>query len=407
MDINVRAFGGEIINLNLYNFNRVPAGGGGYDPNCDADHTSGESSEALVARLRMCQDQQHQAILGGGYEYVSPGLQGQRTDEIILGVEYEVVPDLTIGANYVHRTLPVVIEDISVDGGNTYLITNPGLDFTDEAAKLQAQADRLSASSDPGDQALGELYSVRAEQMAYVNKLQKPVRNYDALQVLARQRPTKQSLLQASYTYSQSRGNYPGLFSTETLQLDPNLTSLYDLPELMGNRYGKLGLDRPHNLKVDGFYLFDLKKSGQIVAGASWRTQSGIPHNALAAHIIYEDRESFLLPRGAMPRSPATSQLDVRLAYGYRMNKTTTLEGFVNVFNLFNQQDELDADEEYTQDVANPVLGGKASDLMHVKAIDSGTGQELNQTIVKKRNFGNTTVRTTPRNVQIGFRLTF
>ena len=407
MDINVRAFGGEIINLTVYNFNRRPEGAGGYDPNCNVDHTPGMSSEALVARLSQCTDTFPQAILGGGYEYVSPGLRGQRTDELILGAEYEIMSDLTVGANYVRRTMPVVIEDISVDGGNTYLITNPGFNFDDEAEKLQAESDRLAMSSDPTDQSLSALYAQRADQLAYVKRLQKPVRDYDALQILARQRPTKASLLQASYTYSSSRGNYPGLFSTETLQLDPNLTSLYDLPELMGNRYGKMGLDRPHNLKVDGFYLFDLKKAGQIVAGASWRTQSGLPHNALAQHIIYGDAESYLLPRGQIPRSPVTTQVDVRLSYGYRLNKNTTLEGFVNVFNLFNQQDELDIDEEYTQDAAQPVVGGDMSDLAHVKAIDVATGSELNQTITPKKNFGNTTVRTAPRNVQIGFRLTF
>ncbi len=401
MDINVRAFGGEIINLTSYNFSRIPEGGGGYDPNCNVDHTPGQTSEELVARLSMCTDTAPQANLGGGYEYVSPNLQGQRTDEIILGAEYEIMGNLTVGANYVHRTMPVVIEDISVDGGNTYLITNPGSNYDNEAAELMELAARTT------DEGLKELYETRAGQLEAVKRLQKPIRDYDALQVLARQRPTKNSLLQASYTYSVSRGNYPGLFSTETLQLDPNLTSLYDLPELMANRYGKLGLDRPHNLKVDGFYLFDLKKNGQIVAGGSWRTQSGLPHNALAQHVVYGDSESYLLPRGAIPRSPVTSQIDVRLAYGYRLNKNTTLEGFVNVFNLFNQQDQLDLDEEYTTDAANPVVGGQMSDLSHVKVIDTATGQELNQTITPKKNFGNTTVRTAPRNFQIGFRLTF
>jgi hypothetical protein len=407
MDINVRAFGGEIINLNQYNFNRRTPSTSGYDPACDVDHTPGETTSMLVDRISQCQDRFHQAILGGGYEYVSPGLEGQRTDEIILGAEYEVIPDLTVGANYVHRTLPTVIEDISTDGGNNYLITNPGKSFDSEAESLQKKAETLMASSDPQDQALGELYSLRAEQMAYVDQFQKPIRAYDGLQLIARQRPTKHSLLLASYTYSKTRGNYPGLFSTETTQEDPNLTSLYDLPELMANRYGPLGHDRPHLFKLDGFYLFDLKQAGQITVGASWRTQSGIPHSALATHVIYGDRESFLLPRGAMPRSPVTNNMDVRLAYGYKLNKTTTLEGFINVFNLFDTQEELENDEQFTLDAAQPVIDGTVEDLNHVKSIDFATGQELNTTIKKVGNFGNTTKRISPRNVQIGFRLTF
>jgi outer membrane receptor protein involved in Fe transport len=407
MDLNVRAFGGEILNFQIVNFNRRRPGQGGYDPNCDVDHTPGQTSSELVARLSQCQDRLHQAILGGGYEYVSPGLRGQRTDEIILGAEYEVLPDTAVGFNYIRRTMPVVIEDISVDGGNTYLITNPGFDFSDQAAKLERDAQQLMMSSDPRERALGDLYQNRADQLNYVKNFQKPVRDYDALQLLARQRPTRNSLLLATYTYSHTRGNYPGLFSTETLQLDPNLTSLYDLPELMGNRYGRLGHDRPHNLKVDGFYLFDLQKSGQIVAGGSWRSQSGVPSNALGAHPIYGDSESYLLPRGSAPRSPVTHQLDVRLAYGYVLNKSTRIEAFVNIFNLFNQQDQLAVDEEYTPDAAQPIMGGRMEDLQHLKAIDLATGQELNQTVFKNRNFAQPLVRTAPRNVQLGFRLTF
>src|SRR5690606_26328733 len=156
------------------------------------------SSEALVSRLRMCGDRAAQAVLGGGYEFVAPNLRGQHTDEIILGAEYEIMPDLTVGANYVHRTLPTVIEDISIDGGNTYLIANPGYSFDDEAADLRRLADNTD------DAALADLYRLRADQLAYVKRLQKPVRDYDAIQILARQRPTKASLLQASYTYASS-----------------------------------------------------------------------------------------------------------------------------------------------------------------------------------------------------------
>jgi len=309
--------------------------------------------------------------------------------------------------NYMHRSMPSVIEDISTDGGNTYLVTNPGLNFDSEAAKLHADAARLMASSDPKEQALGELYEHRAGQLDYVKEYEKPVRNYDALTLRAEQRPTKNSLLQASYTYSKSKGNYPGLFSTETLQEDPNLTSLYDLPELMANRYGYMGLDRTHNVKIDGFYMFDFKKAGGLVTGVSWRTQSGIPHNALGAHPAYGPSEAYLLPRGSTPRSPVQSSADVHLAYKYRVNKNTAIEAFVNVFNLFNQQGELDVDETYTSDVATPIIGGNPDDLMHVKAIDPATGQETNTTVIPNKNFGNTNVRTAPRNIELGFRLSF
>lgn len=415
MDLQVRAFGGEITNFTAINGRRLTPASGAYDPNCNVDHTAGMSGSDLANTLDQCTDRTQQAILGGGFEYVSPNLKGQYTDEFILGAEYEIAADIKVGLNYIHRTLPVVIEDISVDGGNTYLITNPGFDFTKESEELAKQAAELMTSTDPVQKALGAVYASRAASLAGVGKLQKPERNYDALQITATQRPTKQSLLIASYTYSVSKGNYPGLFSTETGQLDPNLTSLYDLPNLMANRYGALGLDRPHNLKVDGFYAFDLKKAGQVVVGASLRAQSGVPHNVLGAHPIYGSGESYLLPRGVAERSPFWTQADVRIAYGYKLSKTRMIEGFVNVFNLFNQQEELNRDENYTFDFVNPIIGGDPNDLKHLKTVDGVTGQEVNATPVKNKNFNNTGgnnanitgVVQAPRAIQLGFRLTF
>ncbi|MDX2089030.1 MAG: TonB-dependent receptor [Kofleriaceae bacterium] len=416
MDINVRAFGGEISSFQLYNANRFTPASGNYNPNCNVDHTPGMSGQDLLATLGQCQDVVQQAVLGGGAgSYITPGLKGQRTNELVIGSEYQIYKDFKVGANYVHRTMPVVIEDISFDGANTYLITNPGSNFDAEAEKLQPEADRLLASDDPQEQALGQIIQGRIDSMKQIKYADKPVRNYDALQLTATQRPTKRSLLIASYTFSRSKGNYPGLFSTETGQPDPNITSMYDLPQLMANRYGALGLDRPHLVKVDGFYQFDLKKLGAVVVGASLRAQSGIPHQVLAAHPVYGDGESYLLPRGAGPRSETLKQADLRLTYQRRLNKTTQVEAFVNIFNVFNSQVQLNQDENYTFDSANPIVGGDARDLEHVKTVDAGTGTELNQTPTQNRNFGKTgsnsgyitTVQQAPRALQLGFRVTF
>lgn len=410
MDINVRAFGGEIQVENLINGSHTRPGTPGYDPNCNVDHGTANP----VGTLGMCSDTVPITILGQGTEYVTPGLSGQYTDELILGTEYELLPDFKVGLSYVHRSLPSVIEDISTDGGNTYFITNPGKNFDAQAATLEKQAMQLMASSDPGDQALGALYDYRAKQMEYIKTFDKPVRNYDALQLTLQNRPTKHALIMASYTYSMEKGNYPGLFSTETGQLNPNLTSLYDLPDLMANRYGFMGLDRPHNFKVDGFYAFDLKKAGQLTAGASFRAQSGIAHNALGAHPTYGSGESYLLPRGAEPRSPVTSELDVKVQYGYQLSKTTQLTAFVDIFNLFNQQDQLNVDENYTYDYAVPVVGGTPDDLKHIKAHD-GNGYETNQSLTPNPNFLHTggsnglitSVQQAPRTIRFGVRLTF
>ena len=257
-----------------------------------------------------------------------------------------------------------------------------------------------------GNAKLAALDLSRASQLVQIKSFDTPTRYYDALQITLEQRPTKKSLLKASYTYSQNQGNYPGLFSTETNQLDPNITSEYDLKNLMANRYGPLGLDRPHLLKVDGFYEFDLKQAGLITAGASFRVQSGLAHNTLGADYLYGASESYLLPRGSEERSPTTWELDVHLSYGRKLSKTTKLEVFTNIFNLTDNQGELTADETYTFDNANPIVGGDKSDLAHIKATDSN-GNQTDHSVVVNPNFLKTTAHQAPLSAQFGVRLSF
>jgi outer membrane receptor protein involved in Fe transport len=394
MDLNVRAFGGE---TTLESFAGVD-GGGDFDGSCDFDHGTNGDLGDTVLNPALCPIGASQT-LSGTKAYVAPGLKGQFTQELIFGAEYEVMPDMTIGANYIHRSLPSVIEDMSTDGGVNYFIGNPSANYDADAAKLDVQAMNTS------DPSLKALYESRASQLRAVKFFDPPSRNYDAVELTAKKRPTGSSLLQASYTYSRTLGNYPGLFSTETGQLDPNLTSQYDLADLVPNRYGPSGLDRPHNLKVDGFYAFDLKKAGLVVLGASFRAQSGIAHNTLAAHPLYGQGESYLLPRGELYRSPATSQLDTHFSYGYQLNRTTRLEGFIDIFNLFNAQAETDVDEIYTINAALPIVGGDVEDLAHAKSTVSR--RQTASVVTKNLNYGKLSSHQAPFAGQLGFRLTF
>ncbi len=381
MDINVRAFGGEIQDQSFLD----PTG-----PGCEMVGISSNQ-----ATLDACNTFVGQTVLGGGTEYVAPSLKGQYINELILGAEYELMADFKMGVNFVARNLPVAIEDVSTDGGNHYLIANPGENFDADAEALEAQA---MNETNPD---LAALYQSRAEQLRNVKNFDKPVRDYQALQITAQQRFSKNALLLASYTYSRSKGNYPGLFSTETGQLDPNLTSLYDLPELMSNRYGAMGLDRPHLVKLDAFYQFDFKKAGMLIIGGSFRGQSGLAHNTLGGHPVYGPSESYLLPRGTQPRSPFTMQTDLKFTYGRKLGGKSTIEAFVDVFNVLNAQEETDSDETYTFEFLDPIVGGDESDLRHIKTSGTGTTPELN------KNFLNLTERQNPLSLRFGLRYTF
>ena len=398
-DINVRSFGSEIDYNQIVNASQLARNQAGFNPACATNHMAGTNPAQALAG---CTDIGTTTLLGGGTEYVAPGISGQYTDELVVGAEYELLPDVKVGLTYTHRTIPNVIEDMSSDNANTYLIANPGNNYDSAAADLEKQAVKAMAA---GNKALADSLTSDAQSLRFIKNFDPPSRNYDAVTLRAEQRPSRQSLLIASYTYSVEHGNYPGLFSTETNQLDPNITSLYDLPDLMANRFGPLGLDRPHNIKVDGFYQFDFKELGLLTVGSSIRAQSGIAHNALAAHPVYGDGESYLLPRGSISRSPLTTNVDLHVSYGRRLDKNVTIEGFFRAFNLINTQDELNVDENYTFDNALPIVGGDMNDLKHAKSLTNNVTQ--NTTLVKNPNFDHTSTLTAPRSFQFGMRLTF
>jgi outer membrane receptor protein involved in Fe transport len=409
MDINVRAFGGEILHTQTAT---VGPSAAGTSTGCPilADSFALEDIETCFPADGEGVQYVDQGFLGGATEYVAPGTKGQYLDEFILGGEYELLPDFKMGIQYVNRRLPQVIEDMSADSANFYLIGNPGRDYSDLAEELEALAMSQGLAectdddetNDPTTCAQAFVNDARAFNLSRIKYFDKPSRDYDSIAITANKRFSKNALMIASYTYSREYGNFPGLYSTETGQLDPNLTSMYDLQDLMANRWGPMGLDRPHNIKLDGFYQFDLKELGLVVLGGSFRAESGLPVNTLGAHAVYGAREAYILPRGQVERVGPAWQADIHVSYGYKLSKTMKVEGFLDVFNVFNNQATTDVEEQYTAESINPIVGGDAEDLRHAKSLDNE-----GVTPLKFKNFGNETVHQAPLSLRLGARLTF
>ena len=99
-----------------------------------------------------------------------------------------------------------------------------------------------------------------------------------------------------SYTYSRLLGNYPGPFSPYVNQLDPNISSQYDIIDLTVNRDGALNNDRPHNFKLTGFYVQPLQRiGGALTISLTFTAISGRPIQVLGAHAAYGGRQTLIL----------------------------------------------------------------------------------------------------------------
>jgi hypothetical protein len=391
MNINDRSFGGETFYYQLYDAGQCGAAVDGY---------GGPGGQGCVdSGLPPTYGER---IFGSGV-LIAPGIRPQYMDEAIMGVEYEVLEDLKLGLSIQNRRMGRILEDVSVDNAETYIIANPGEWPQREEDRLVRERDAAMSAGD--DDEVARLDNL-LEQYRGIRGFDKARRDYNAVQLTATKRFSRQFFVQSSYTYSTTRGNYPGLYSPDNMQVDPNISSQFDLIELLANRDGPLPQDRPHYFKFDGYYIFDFKSAGHLTTGARFRALSGTPVNALGRHHLYGVNEAFLLPRGAMGRTSFETGLDLKVAYGRQLRRGMTLEVFTDLFNVFNSQGVFRVDNAYTYDRANPVVGGDYEDLIWLKA-QNASGAETNNPVRRNLNFQNPSVRYSPFSARLGARLTF
>ncbi len=261
---------------------------------------------------------------GYGRLAVEPTIKPQSSTEISAGAEFEIIPNGRLGATYIRRTVNNVVEDMSRDEGTTLFLGNPG---------------RGPGSTFP-----------------------KASRNYDSGIFSFTKNFADHWLAQASYTYSKLRGNWEGLFRSQTGQLDPGTNSDFDLKDLLVNRYGALAGDRRHEMKLYGAYDVPLSKQHQLNVGTGYRAVSGAPTNILAAHLLYGAEEVMLLPRGTGERLPWTHNVDLHVGYTFLQSGSKTIAFTADIFNLLNRKSVVDLDEEYTKRPASPLTGDAAKD---------------------------------------------
>ena len=333
-------------------------------------------------------------VLGGQNSPVVNDLGGQYHEELVLGAEYDVGGGLVVGVSGILRRLLQAVEDISPDDGNNYFLANPGVNDCDVPAEfrepLMDVCSDAAGNYDPSKTVFPE-----------------PQRRYVGLVVSARKAMEDHWQLLASYTLSRNFGNYTGLFSSDNEQLDPNITSQYDLPGLLENRRGPLPNDRTHQIKVSGaVQLGGLADAlDGFTVGLRYQGLSGSPINYLGRHDLYGRREAFILPRGEGGRTPFLHQVDTLVGYDIGLARDVTLNLNITVFNVFNFQEAVVVDEEYSTDVVEPhPRGTPESELRSVEDADmDGEPDAVNV----NPTFGEPRRLQPPLYIRLGARLSF
>ena len=189
-----------------------------------------------------------------------------------------------------------------------------------------------------------------------------PVHVYNAVEITLNRRLANNWSALASYRWSRLRGDFEGFYRDDNGQSDPGISSLYDFPQndptytsigvpqfgfqgdiqFLGSPNGILPLDRPHQIKLVGNYMWR-----DLNLGVGFNASSGAPLTPLTTNAVYGNGGE--VPVGArgsgiqtvdgfMTRTPFQSDVDFQAAYQIPFGRDRRLTVLADIFNLFNQQ---------------------------------------------------------------------
>lgn len=343
----------------------VRAGGGGSqtDKNFNVNRYSAPLNATVATNFNT-------RNLGADPTPIDVGLKPQTVNEWTAGIEHQLMKNMTFGFRGIYRAQGSVIEDGSFDDGDTYFLFNPGEPLPPGPGGVIGNTEYNACLGDP------TVTPPRAPQC-----FGRARRFYRGLEFTLSKRFADNYSFQASYVFSSLIGNYEGLFRNDNGQADPNITSLFDLTSLLGNTYGRLPNDRPHQFKFNGSY----QTPWRLVLSGNFYMQSGIPFNSLVPHPVYGNNEGFAVPRGTAiipdlasingnggissaigsSRLPTTWNLDLGAYYPIKFSENMQLRFTADWFNVTNTQRALVLDQTQlitlgvagTPNVPNPFFG--------------------------------------------------
>lgn len=258
---------------------------------------------------------------------VDPTLKPMRQREYTFGLEHQIGKKFIVAGRYTRKQLDRAVEDLSVyssAGSEGSFIGNPG----------QGVACEIST--------LSNLPCTEAE------------RNYDALEFHIDMRDAKY-FFNATYTYSRLFGNYSGLASSDEFgRNSPNSNRFFDQPSAGYNANGvadngRLATDRPHVFKVYGGYSLDWGNNAKHITNFSVFStfQSGTP--LTTRYNLYNINSSILFGRGDLGRTEMFTETDLAASHRYKFGRDGrfTLEPFVEIRNLFDENNEIGRDTAF------------------------------------------------------------
>ena len=327
-----------------------------------ADYYDAELTQPIPDGVEALGTRVHLLVSSGSPATVDPDAKSTYIQEGIVGFEFEALPQLTLGIQYLYRDMPRVLEDVANAAAVLYMTGESG--------------DVVRYIGNPRTGSPSTVLDVGA--------FEDPIHEYQSLELTAHKRFSNRWSFVGSYRYSKLEGTYEGFYRNDNNQPNPAISSMFDYPTndpsyteigvpvygFRGDiRYlGKLGAgplpnDRPHQLKLWGSY----NVTDSLNLGAGFQASSGRPLTPFAADpVLGRAGDIPEAPRGTgietedgfRTRTTSSYSLDLHADYGFTLGRGQ-LVLVADIFNLFNSQDVVDYDQntEIQPQVDNPDYG--------------------------------------------------
>ncbi len=260
--------------------------------------------------------------------YVRPGHTSQYTmedklnqaymDQWTIGIERELMKDLSVSATYIWRKNYDHIAPINI-----------GAEY------------ELKQYTDP---TTGEIFTVwnqsndRSETLYLITNPKKgdlpwieftPYRKYTGIELLLTKRFSNKWQLMASYVLSKASGNM-----SNTERTGAGYSDTFENPNRQINAQGKLENDYTHMLKIQGSAILPLdinvNVNFQFISGRTYTKRVRLPYD-----VDVDQAYIWLEPRGSN-RYPDSKKLDIRLEKTFQIGKAK-VGLLLDVFNVFNE----------------------------------------------------------------------
>ena len=256
----------------------------------------------------------------GGYSQyiIDDKLKQAYMDQFTVGVERELVKDLSLGVTYIWRKNYDHISPVNIGGEYEQV---PFYDqYTGQTFMVWSQTNSRSEN----------LYLITNPKKGMLPWMEfTPYRKYDGIEVLLNKRFSNKWQLMASYVYSKAKGNFNNIESTAA-----GYNPTFENPNNQINADGTLDNDYTHMLKIQGSIILPLdinfNINFQLISGTTYTKRFRLPSS------IDPDRTYIWLePRGSN-RYPTSKNLDLRLEKTFKLGDVK-LGLLLDVFNLFNE----------------------------------------------------------------------